>query len=89
MPVADDTGPRVKTTIELSDALAKRVREVARREGSTFGTLVEDGLRRVLASRTSNDFRMRNASVDGRGLQPECRDAGWDKLRDALYEPEG
>lgn len=76
----------MKTTIELSDALAARAREVAAREGTTLRALVEDGLRQVLATRRRPRFQLRDASVGGAGLQPEFRDAGWDRIRDALYQ---
>lgn len=79
----------MKTTIELSDALATRAREVARQEGTTLRALVEDGLRQVLEARRQPRFELRDAAVDGRGLQPEFRDGGWDRIRDALYEDTG
>jgi hypothetical protein len=49
--------------------------------------LVEDGLRQVLRSRReANRFRLRDAAVDGTGLQTEFKDAGWERIRDAVYE---
>jgi hypothetical protein len=78
----------MKTTIDLSDALAHRARELAAREGTTLRALVEDGLRRVLQERERQGFRLREASVGGRGMRPEFETAGWDRIRDALYEPE-
>lgn len=77
----------MKTTIELSDALARRAKELAASEGTSLRALVEDGLRRVLAERECRGFRLRNASVGGKGMRPEFRDAGWDRIRDALYAP--
>ncbi len=32
-------------------------------------------------------FKLRDASVGGRGLHPEFRDANWETIRDAIYEP--
>jgi len=79
----------MKTTVELSDALAKRARALAAREGTTLRALVEDGLRQVLAARREKTrFKLRDASVSGNGLQPEFRDAGWERIRDALYDSE-
>jgi hypothetical protein len=79
----------MKTTIEISDAILEKAKAVAAREGTTVRALVEDGLRQVLRSRrTVGPFRLRDASVSGSGLQPEFRDVGWDRIRDALYEPE-
>lgn len=76
----------MKTTIEISDAILERAKALAAREGTTVRALVEDGLRQVLRMRRAGQFLLRDASVDGNGLTPEFQDAGWDKLRDALYD---
>jgi hypothetical protein len=39
----------MRTTINLPDALAEQAKRRARQSGRTFTSLVEDGLRRVLA----------------------------------------
>jgi hypothetical protein len=39
----------MKTTVEISDALLRAVRELGMREGVTLRTLVERGLHRVVA----------------------------------------
>lgn len=76
----------MKTTVELPDTLVREAQEVARAEGSTLRALVEDGLRMALARhRRPERFRLPDASVDGRGLVPELRGAGWDTLRDTIY----
>jgi len=75
----------MKTTIEISDAILERTKALAAREGTTVRALVEDGLRQVLRMRRAGQFRLRDASVDGNGLTPEFQNAGWDKLRDAVY----
>lgn len=31
-------------------------------------------------------FKLRDASFQGRGLQPEFRNADWETIRDAIYE---
>ena len=80
----------MKTTIEISDALAVRARACAAREHVTFRSLVEEGLREVLRTRgRPRPFRLRDASVGGRGLQPGYRDAGWQRIRNAAYEGRG
>jgi hypothetical protein len=76
----------VKTTVDLPEALVREAQDVARAEGITLRTLVEDGLRVALERRRSGSvFRLPDASVDGNGLSPEFRDTGWDKLRAAIY----
>ena len=80
----------MKTTVEISDPLLREARKLAAREGVTLRTLVERGLRRVVAeTKPSAPFKLRKASFKGRGLQPALRDASWDKLRDLAYAGRG
>lgn len=80
----------MKTTIELPDSLVAEARELAAREGTTLRALVEAGLRRAVdRGRRGGSFRLRDASVDGSGLQPGFADASWERLRDAVYEDRG
>jgi hypothetical protein len=49
--------------------------------------LVEAGLRAVLKERRGRpQFRLRDASFGGKGLQPEFQQASWDEVRDAIYD---
>ncbi len=80
----------MKTTVEISDSLAKEARAVAARERTTLRALIEAGLRRVLKERrTSGRFQLRDASFRGRGPQPEFRSGGWERMREAAYEERG
>jgi hypothetical protein len=80
----------MKTTIDIPDALMREVRAVAARESVTLRSLVERGLRRVIAeTRDRAPFRLHRASFQGQGLQVEFRGASWDKIRDAAYEDRG
>jgi plasmid stabilization system protein ParE len=80
----------MKTTIEISDALAKEAKAVARRERTTLRALIEAGLRQLLRGRRRREsFELRDASFRGRGLQPEFRDADWQRIREAAYEERG
>jgi Arc/MetJ family transcription regulator len=65
-----------KTTIDISESLLAEAKEVAAREGTTLRALVESGLRTAIDRRLT-------------GLQPEFRDAGWERVRDAAYEGRG
>jgi len=80
-----------KTTIELPESLLAEAKELAAREGTTLRALVESGLRLVVGRerRRGELFRLKDASVDGNGLQPEFRDATWEQIRDAAYEGRG
>jgi predicted component of type VI protein secretion system len=76
----------MKMTVDLPAALVREAQDVARAEGTTLRALVEDGLRVALERRRSESrFRLPDASVDGNGLRPEFRDAGWDDMRAAIY----
>lgn len=76
----------MKTTIELPDELLLEAQRIARAEGTTLKSVMEEGLRAVIARHHgARQFELRDASVGGRGLQPEFADADWSKIRQASY----
>ena len=76
----------MKTTIEIADPLLKAAQQAARRDGTTVRALVEHGLRLALEERRrSPPFALRDASVDGRGLQPGAEGLSWEELRSLAY----
>lgn len=80
----------MKTTVEISDSLLRDARRKAAREGVTLRTLVERGIRRVIAeSGHEAAFKLRRVTFKGKGLQAELNDAGWEKIRDMTYESRG
>jgi hypothetical protein len=80
----------MKTTVEISDALLRKARELAAREGVTLRDLIERGLNRVVAERRERKpFRLRKASFKGEGLHPGADGATWDELRDLIYRDRG
>jgi hypothetical protein len=80
----------MKTTVEIADGLAEAARKVAAEERTTLRALIEAGLRKVLEERQQGrSFRLRAASFGGEGLQPEFREADWERLRDAAYGERG
>jgi Arc/MetJ family transcription regulator len=80
----------MKTTIEIADSLLAQAKQAAMEDNTTIRALVEDGLRRVLDERRERKpFKLRDGSVGGRGLKPEFASAGWEKIRDAIYEGHG
>jgi len=80
----------LKTTIEISDELARLAKDHAARENTTLRSLVERGLRLALrADREREGFKLRDASVGGRGLQPPFREGEWTRIREAVYEGRG
>jgi hypothetical protein len=80
----------MKTTVDLPDPLLTAAKKAAAREKTTLRSLIEEGLRLVLARRkATTQFRMRDASVDGDGCQADIREGDWASLRDLIYEGRG
>jgi hypothetical protein len=81
----------MKTTLELSDPLLERAKRLAAAESTTLRELVEAGLRLVLNERAARakPFVLRDARVDGSGLNPEFEAADWGEIRKASYEGRG
>jgi hypothetical protein len=85
-----DTYTHMKTTVEIPDAILEEARKVAARQRTTLRVLIVEGLRRVVAERKHpGTFRLRKASFRGQGLQPDVRDASWERLREMAYQDRG
>lgn len=82
--------PRVKTTLDLPDALLEEARGVAREHGTTLRALVADALRAELALRASRPGGREAVEpvFSGElGLRPGVDLGNWAQIRDAAYGP--
>jgi len=76
----------MKTTVELPDELLREVQRLARAEGTTMRSLMEEGLREVIARHVgAGRFTLRDGSVPGEGVSAQFADATWAQLREAAY----
>jgi ornithine carbamoyltransferase len=77
----------MKTTIDISDHLLNRAKELARKKKTTLKELTEEGLALVLSEHSSRTPRAVEPVVfDGQGLSKEFRGKSWAEIRDEIYK---
>jgi Bacterial antitoxin of type II TA system, VapB len=81
----------MKTTLDIPDPLLDQVRRIATRDGETLRSLVEQGLRKVVAERSAKGkpFKLRNVSVGTPGVQSAYEKLSWEEKRALMYEGHG
>lgn len=85
-------GARMKTTIEISDALLRAAKRRAAERDTTLRAIVETALRRYLeaaAEPAEARPRLRRHSFRGRGLRPGLSESDWAAIRERAYEGRG
>lgn len=90
MAILNDIFCIMKITIDIADAILKEARAVAAKKHLTLRSLVEQGLRDIIAGSDSGEkFILRKASFKGNGPRDEFRGENWNKIREAAYEGHG
>jgi hypothetical protein len=81
----------MKTTIEISDALLRRAKQLAVRRKTTLRAVIEHALRDALANEASATPTqpVETHTFNGRGLQPGQSWEDWGTMRDLSYEGRG
>lgn len=81
----------MKTTIEISDALLRRAKELAARRNTTLRELIEAALRDTLEREATSPVarEVKTHSFRGRGLKPGLSWEDWSTIRDLAYEGRG
>jgi hypothetical protein len=76
----------MKTTIELPDPLFAQARRYADAHKMTMKSLIEQGLRKVMAEKKSDKpFKLRDGSFKGNGMTPEYQSANWEEKLAIIY----
>lgn len=77
----------MKTTFDLPEPLVREVQELARSQGTTARSVVEQALVRLLKEdQSATTFELREASfTGGSGMSEEFAGTSWAKIRDAAY----
>jgi hypothetical protein len=85
-----DLASHMTTTVHIPDNLLRDARQIAQREGITLKALVQEGLRRMVDEhKKQKPFRLRKATFNGSGMDPELQQAPWERIRDMSYDGRG
>ena len=83
----ESMGTHMKTTIELSDAVLAAAKRFAAARGLTLRAVIEQSLARTLREKAPvRKFKLRDASVGGKGLTDAARALSSSALRDLANE---
>jgi len=80
----------MKTTLEISDSILSKAKQLAREQNVTLRSLAEEGLRKVIEERTARrPCPIKPVTFRGKGLSQEFQGATWQQIRDAAYDGHG
>lgn len=86
-PASMNMVAHMKTTVDIADDVLLRAKTFAEESETTLRRLIEEGLRRVLDQADSPESGQIDwVTFNGKGLQPEFLDKGWDSIRNAIYK---
>lgn len=79
---------KMKTTVQIDDALFRAAKQYAARQGIPLRAVIERGLETVLRGRPTRrqGFRLKTVTTRGQGLV--C-DGDWNTIRALIYEGRG
>ena len=84
--IPSDMVTQMKTTLEISDNLFRRAKQLAEREGKTFNAVIEKALVTRLEAReqAAAPYLLEIPVMSGK-ITLEFLNAQWEKIRDELY----
>ena len=75
----------MKTTVDIADELAVRLRRVSQRTGRPMRALIEEGLRRVLDAEDAPAWELPDQRVGEPGAPDPLERLSWQDLRAEIY----
>lgn len=81
----------MKTTVEISDVLLHRAKQMAAERQQTLKSILESALRQYLDSESSaqKPFKLRKCTYGGRGLRPPLAEGDWASISSHIYAGRG
>ncbi len=81
----------MKTTINIPDSLFRELKNLSTSQSVTMKEIIVQALRDLLSSKKSRStpFKLRDAAVDGSGLQSGISGHDWSSIREKIYEGRG
>ena len=81
----------MKTTIDISDTLFQKTKEIARKNKSSFKEIVETALRYFFESQSkkSRAFVLKTHTFNGQGLHDGLTEGDWNTIRSRIYNGRG
>jgi hypothetical protein len=78
---------RMKTTLDIQDALLLRAKRLSKRTGKPLRALVEEGLQRVLSEQGGppQRYQLPDRSVGDAAGENPLESWSWQDLRDEIY----